>query len=104
MVKEILNAAALPSQEGRFPDPPEQTYAVFFDSVTADGPDLGPRRIFTHDITVEIYAPTIDADTKARLEAELDARGLSYTTQGWLWLKDLRRYQEIYEFTYIVKT
>lgn len=105
MIDEILTAAAIPSREARFPDPPE-LHAVYFDSVEAEGPDGGPARIFTHDGTVELYAPSTDAGNvaKKRLEAQLDARGIPYTTQGWYWLKELRRYQEIYEFTYIVKT
>lgn len=106
MIVELLNAAAIPSKAGRFPDPPKQTYAVYFDHVTADGPDAGPSRIFTHDYEVELYAPTIEdgEKAKARLDPELDARGLHYTTQGWYWLKDAQRYQEIYEFTHIEKT
>lgn len=101
MLNDILTAAAIPAREARFPNPPD-THAVYFDSVTTDGPD-GINRIFTHDCIVEIYAPTTDSDVKARLEAELDARGIEYTTQGWHWIDSLRRYQEIYEFTYIKK-
>ena len=103
-MKKILTAAIIPARAARFPDPPAQTYAVYFDSVDVDGPDGGPGRIFTHNGTVELYAPTIDEDAKARLEAELDARGIHYTTQGWYWLAEVRRYQEIYEFTFIEKT
>ena len=105
MIDKILTAATIPHQAARFPNPPD-THAVYFDSVTTDGPDEGPVRIVTHDVTVELYAPTVaeGEDAKRRLEAELDAHGLRYTTQGWYWLNDIRRYQEIYEFTYIVKT
>ena len=102
MIKKILDAAGIPSKEARFPDPPAQTYAVHFDSVTADGPD-GINRIFTHDCTVELYAPIIDPAAKASLERELNARGIHYTTQGWYWLDSVRRYQEIYEFTFTEK-
>jgi hypothetical protein len=102
MLTKILTAAAIPAREARFPDPPEETHAVYFDSVTADGPD-GINRIFTHDCTVELYARTPDNEAKARLEAQLDAHGIAYTTQGWYWLDSLRRYQEIYEFQYITK-
>lgn len=102
MIKEILNSADIPSKEARFPDPPEGTYAVYFDSTTADGPD-GINRIFTHDGTVELYAPIIDPNAKKALERELNARGIHYTTQGWYWLDAIRRYQEIYEFTFIEK-
>lgn len=104
MIEQILTAAGIPSQAAQFSDPPRVTYAVYFDSVTAEGPDADASRIFTHDCTVELYAPTVDPETKARLEAELDARGIPYTTQGWYWLGTTQRYQEIYEFSYIEKT
>lgn len=105
MLSEILKAASIPSQAARFPDPPA-VHAVTFDSVVADGPDEGPRRTFTHDCTVELYASTIKKGDNAlhQLLAELDARGISYTTQGWYWLDAIQRYQEVIEFTYISKT
>lgn len=104
MLNEILKAASIPSQAARFPDPPA-VHAVYFDSVDADGPDAGSRRIFSHDCTVELYAPTIKKGDTAlhKLTAELDARGLSYTTQGWYWLDTIQRYQEVIDFTYIEK-
>lgn len=104
MLNDILIAAAIPSQAARFPDPPA-VHAVYFDSVVADGPDDGPRRIYTHDCTVELYAPTIKKGDEAlhRLTPELDALGISYTTQGWYWLDTIKRYQEVIEFTYIEK-
>lgn len=105
MIKTILTAAAIPFEAARFPDPPKETYAVYFDSVEAEGPDGAPSRIFNHSYTVELYAPTLEAgETAARqLEEELDALGIPYDTQGWYWLNETRRYQEIYEFTYIEK-
>lgn len=104
MPNDILRAASIPSQAARFPDPPA-LYAVYFDSVAADGPDEGSRRVFTHDCTVELYAPTIKKGDEAlhRLIAELDALGISYTTQGWYWLEAIQRYQEVIEFTHIEK-
>ena len=104
MTSKILTAAAIPHQEAQYPDPPDGTYAVWLDSVDADGSD-SDNCIFSHDITIELYAPTIPAgsEDRARLLAELNARGIHYTTQGWYWLKELRRYQEIVEFSYIQK-
>lgn len=103
MIKEILNAAHIPSREARFPDPPAGTHAVYFDSTTADGPD-DSNRIFTHDCIVELYALVPDPAAKAALGSELDSRGIHYTTQGWYWLDSIRRYQEVYEFTFTEKT
>lgn len=104
MIEEILTAAAIPHKAAQFADPPKVTYAVYFDSVDADGPDGEACQVFTHAYTVELYAPVLDEDAKRRLEAELNARGIHYTTQGWYWLNETLRYQEIYEFTYIEKT
>lgn len=102
MVKEILNAARLLFWQARCPAPPAETYAVYFDDVTADGPD-GYNRIFTHDVMVELYEPTHDDASEAALEAELNARGIPWTKQARYWLDNIRRYQTVYEFSYIEK-
>jgi hypothetical protein len=104
MIKSILDAAAIPSQAARFPDPPA-LHAVYFDSLDADGADEGPALQINHDCTVELYAPTVEAGTEAlrRLTAQLDSRGIRYTTQGWYWLSAIQRYQEVIEFSYIEK-
>ena len=105
MISEILTAARLPHQEAQYPDPPKGTFAVWLESVTADGSDFD-NRIFTHDCTLELYAPTVEAGNKdrTRLFAVLDSRGIHYTTQGWYWLNNIRRYQEVIEFTYTTKS
>lgn len=105
MIDKILTASAIPSQPARFPNPPA-LHAVYFDSVETDGPDIGPGRIFNHDCTVELYAPNTPKGNEAlhRLQAQLDAHGIRYTTQGWYWLSAIQRYQEIIEFSYIQKT
>lgn len=103
MIDEILTAAGLNHKETRFVRLPEVTHAVWFDDVTTDGPD-GYNRIYTHDVTVELYEPKPDPTAEAALEAELDARGLPWTKQARYWLDDVQRYQVVYEFTYILKT
>lgn len=103
MVNDILTAAGLNHKETRFVRLPEGTHAVWFDDVTTDGPD-GYNRIYTHDVTVELYEPKPDPTAEAALEAELDARGLPWTKQARYWLDDVQRYQVIYEFTYYTKT
>lgn len=103
MITKILAATGLPFRETMFDREPTKTYAVFFDEVTADGPDDG-NRIFTHDITVELYEPEPDVKAEAALEAELNERGLHWVRQSRYWLHDVQRYQVIYEFSYITKT
>ena len=105
MIKQTLTAAGIPHKPARFPDPPQGAYAIYFDSVSTDGPDLGQSTHEVHDDTVELYAPSIESGTEAlnRLRTQLESRGIRYTTQGWYWLDSLRRYQEIVEFSHIVK-
>lgn len=104
MINKILAAATIPSQAARFPDPPA-IHAIYFDSVESEGPDSGPGRIFTHNYSVELYAPSIKKGDEAllRLLSQLDENGLQYTTQGWYWLSGIQRYQEVIEFSHIEK-
>jgi hypothetical protein len=104
IIEEILTAAEIPSRAARFPDPPD-TFAVYFDSIATEGPDMGPAIIAEHDSTVELYARTTKAGDSAlqQLKAQLDARGIRYTTQGWYWLDSVQRYQEVVEFSHIEK-
>ena len=107
MNEEILTEAGIPYQAARFPDPPA-VYAIHFDSIdteSPDNPDLGPAAAVEHDSTIELYAPSIQAGNAAlqSVKAQLDARGIRYTTQGWYWLNEIQRYQEIVEFSHIEK-
>jgi hypothetical protein len=104
MICQILSGAAIPHREAQYPDPPDGTYAVWLDGAEADGSD-SDNCIVTHDCTIELYAPTIPIgnEDRKRLLAELDTHGIHYTRQGWYWMKDLRRYQEVVEFSYIEK-
>lgn len=102
MINEILSATGVPFRRSRFLQPPAETYAVYMDDVTTDGPD-GMNMIFTHDVTVEVYEPKPDDETEEAIEAELNARGIRWTKQDRYWLQDVQRYQVIYEFSYIIK-
>lgn len=104
MIETILTAADIPARAARFPDPPE-VHAIYFDSINTDGPDHEAATTAEHDCTVELYAPSIQAGDEAlhRLQTQLEARGIRYTTQGWYWLDAIRRYQEVVEFSHIEK-
>lgn len=107
MIKSVLTAASIPHQEAQYPDPPEGTYAVYFDDIEVEGPDClrpGVPHITKHDVTVELYEPSKDDATEAALEAQLIAQGLTWTKQARYWLDSIRRYQVIYEFSYITKS
>ena len=102
MINTILKAAGVPFRRSRFTQPPAGTYAVYMDDVSTDGPD-GINRIFTHDITVEVYEPKPDDKAEAAIEEAINAQGLQWTKQDRYWLQTEQRYQVIYEFSYIIK-
>lgn len=102
MVNRILTTAGLPYRKTRFPKPPAGTYAVYTDDISTDGPD-GLNRIYTHDVTVEVYEPAPDDTIEAAVEAAINAQGLPWTKQDRYWLQDSQRYQVIYEFSFIEK-
>jgi hypothetical protein len=102
MIENLLRAAALPARAAWYPDPPAGTFAVWQDNVEASGAD-GRNLIYTHDVMVELYEPTQDDAAETAFEAVLNAQGIPWTKQARYWLKDTRRYQVIYEFSYIEK-
>lgn len=111
MVKEILTAAGVEHAQGRFIRMPAGTHAVYFDDLeveTADRvatiPTNGLPRIYHHNITIELYEPAPDDEAETAIETELNARGLEWTKQDRYWLKDLQRYQVVYELSYTNKT
>lgn len=110
MIKEILTAAGVQHRRSRFPTPPADTYAVYFDDVSVDGADPVPTpyagkapRICQHDARVELYEPKPDDKTEAAIEAELDARGIPWSKEDRHWLQDVQRYQVLYDFSYTTK-
>jgi hypothetical protein len=102
MVNKILTASGVRFRQTRFLTPQKGDYAVYMDDVTADGPD-GINRIFTHDITVELYLLGPDNAAELAIEAALNAEGIPWTKQARYWLQEEQRYQVIYEFSYIEK-
>ena len=110
MIREILTAAGVLHRRARFPKPPADTYAVYFDDVEVEAADrvapatrAGLPRIYHHDVRVEVYEPTPDDKTEAAIEAELDALGLPWAKEDRYWLQDVQRYQVLYEFSYTSK-
>ena len=106
MTEIILTASGIPYKQARYPHPPAETYGVYFDNLTTDGPDpvaAGMPQIVSHDVMVELYEPKQDPDAEARLEAQLNARGLQWTKQDRYWLQNVQRYQVIYEFNFSEK-
>lgn len=111
MIKELLTAAGVVNKQGRFPKPPESTYAVYFDDVEVDAADAvsttspsGVPRIYRHTGRVEVYEPRPDDKTERAIEAELNARGLPWTKEDRYWLQDVQRYQVLYDFEFFTKS
>jgi hypothetical protein len=111
MVIDILTAAGVEFAQGRFLRLPEGTCAVYFDDIEAETADrvtpptsAGLPRIYHHNVTVEVYEPVPDESTETAIEAELDARALPWSKQDRYWLKDLQRYQTLYEYSYTSKS
>ena len=106
MIHEILTAAGFVKnktyRETFFIRPPKTTYAVYNDSYNRRGTD-NFNAIKEHDITIELYEYEPDPDNEAKIEAQLDARGIEYDKQQRYWLQDQQLYQVIYDFTYIEK-
>lgn len=102
MIKDILTASGIPFRQGRFYNPPAETYGIYFDNETVGGPDPlpGVPQVVRHDAMVELYEPKADPDAEAALEAQLKALGLHYTKEDRYWLQNVQRYQVIYEFFY----
>lgn len=103
MVEEILAAAGIKERGIRFAKPPSGTYAVWSEDIDADGPDGQPPRIFTHDITLELYEPRKDDAARDALEAQLAVHGLNWTRQDRFWIHTEQIYQTIYNFSYTEK-
>lgn len=110
MVHDILTASGVKFARGRFLRMPSETHAIYTDDIEVETADRtttvspgGMPRIYHHDVTVELYEPAPDDATELAIEAELDARGLPWTKQDRYWLKDVQRYQVIYEFSYTSK-
>lgn len=102
VVDDILTAAGVVHRQTRFPKPPADTYAVYMDDVTTDGPD-GFNWIRIHNVTIEVYEPAPDDTTEASIEAAINNRGLRWTKQARYWIQEEQLYQVIYEFSYIEK-
>ena len=103
MIEQILDPLGLPCRETQFPRSPGGDYLVYHDDVETDGPD-GFVRIFTHNITVELYTREASPLIEAALEDQLSLWGLHWSKQARLWVKEALRYQVVYEFTIITKT
>lgn len=103
MLTEITTATGVPFRETQWVGtPPAETFGIWLDEVDAGGPDY-ENRIFTHNITLELYEPKKDPEAEQAVEAWLNAAGHKWTKQSRLWLRESKRYQVVYDFSYTSK-
>lgn len=99
MVKEILTNAGFEEdvtfRETRFVKPPRQSYVVYLISYTSRGSD---QRNMVRDCTtlIELYAYKADPDAEARIEKQLDERGLEYRKDDRYWIQEEQLFQTVY--------
>lgn len=106
MVNKILTEAGFELnktyKQTRFLKPPQTTYAIYEDTVNRRGAD-DVNLITDHDVNIELYEYTPDADAEKRLEAVFDKLGIEYIKQARYWIDNEQIYQLIYEFSYTEK-
>ena len=99
MIAELLTQTGIKFRHVRFLKPPAETYAVWIDDVETDGGDNRSPGIYTHNYSVELYAPAPDDASEQALESALCSAGIHYTKQDRYWMQDELRYQTVYDFT-----
>lgn len=111
MILEILTASGVQFRRSHWFNPPAGTYAVYFDDVEVVGADRvtpaaakGLPRIYSHDVSVELYASALDPVAEAAIEAQILAMGLTFHKEEAYWLQDAQRFQTVYTFSYTSKT
>ena len=103
MITELLTQTGIKFRHVRFLKPPAGTYAVWIDDVETDGGDNCAPGIYTHNYSVELYAPAPDDASEQAIETALSAAGIQYNKQDRYWLQDEQRYQTVYDFSITTK-
>lgn len=112
MIKDILTAAGILAEQGRFLRQPKSgIYAVYFDDQDVDGPDSVPTLsaripvVITHNVMVELYEDLPDPASEKSFERQLRAHGITHwAKEDREWLDDAGRYLVRYdEITYNTK-
>lgn len=106
MVKKILTEAGFVEDETfietQFINPPDVTYAVYFDSFTRRGADR-VNLLKEHTYTIEVYSEFPDPEAEARIEAILDKYGIEYDKGDRYWIQSEQLYQTVYTFVFTEK-
>lgn len=103
-VKSILQASGLQFRKTKFVSPPKaESYAVWFDSVSLEGPDLMPALLKRHTITIQLYEYKPDEAAEAALEAALDAQLIEWDQSDREWIQEEQLYMVVYTFEHFEK-
>lgn len=102
MVTDILNATGINYKPVRFLTPPNETYAVYFDSQTHRGSD-SYILIVDHEVSIELYSKKIDEVAEQAIENELIKRGIEFLKDERIWLDTEKLFEVVYTFDYTEK-
>lgn len=105
MIGDILTDVGIPYRHTRFQTPPEETYAVYTQDMSAEGADSMQGGVYwvTNEITVNLYEPYLDDDTELKMENTIASYGCEWRKRDRQWLQDEQRYQVTYTFEYVEK-
>ena len=95
-IQKVLERTGAKVNPGRFLKAPPLPWIVWLERRENYGAD-DSNLIAHREITVELYAEKIDLRMERRIEAELDALGVDYSTER-IWLSDEKMFETIYNF------
>lgn len=95
-IQEILERTGAKVNPVRFLKAPPMPWIVWQERRENYGAD-DSSPIAHREITVELYAEKIDLRMERRIEAELDALGVGYSTER-VWISDEKMFETIYDF------
>lgn len=101
MIHKILNGV-VPYKPVRFLQPPQETYAVYFDDIDYYGADeyIALER---HAVRIELYSETIDTAVEQQIIDKLINLHLEFNIQERTWLDTEQLYMAVFYFEYIGK-
>lgn len=103
-VNSVLQASGLTVRKTKFQSPPKTgSYAVWFDTVTLDGPDLCPGLLRRHDITIQLYEYKPDEAAEHQLETALDGSCIDWSKSDREWIQEEQLYMVVYTFAFYEK-
>ena len=102
-VADLLDKTGLPYAACAFNNPPDETYAVYYEEITRRGADL-LNCITEHEVTIEVYAYDFHDEDAVRAVADvLDSRSLEYKRYETTYINSEHLFQTRFEFSFTSK-